>query len=267
VNTPSSKPSDGTPSVGDNSSRQLQVYQNPGTGRMHSLAFWDVELSSAEMLSVYNTGSANTADLSIDYGNYASSANLQHWYRLGLELDPDIGKDTGVYATSHDLTTNQGIVDDNDIITDAPEGAGGSPVTVTLPSAAANDGRSVTVYDNAGNAGAVDITIDGTGGNTVNGNASEVINEAFGARTYISDGSGNWNTTATNVSSSQGETGVTGAAGGTGATGATGETGETGEGGVTGSTGPGVASFRGALVHKSSNQTMTGSVAGDLTWQ
>ena len=263
ANTPSNIASDGSPTLADASNRTVAIYQNPGRGRMHSLAFWNVELSSAEMLSIYNTGSANTADLSIDYGNYASSANLQHWYRLGLEVDPDIGKDTGVYVTSHDLVQNGGTVDDNDIITDAPEGAGGSPVTVTLPAASANDGRSITVYDNAGNAGAADITIDTTGGDTVNGNALEVIDEAFGSRTYVSDGTSNWNTTQTNTTTGQGQTGATGETGSTGSSGSTGETGETGSTGVTG---PGVASFLGALVHKSANQTLTSSVSTDLTW-
>ena len=193
-----------------------------GAGRVHSAAVWNVELQANEVLSVYNSGSGDSADLGIDYGNYASSANLQHWYRLGIDADPDIGKDYGK-GTLVDLSSGgSATIDDNDVVTDSPTGGGLTPVTVTLPSAAANDGLEITVKDNAGNAENGTITIDTTGGDTVDTASTDVITIAYESKSYTSDGGSNWTRTGSNALDAQGSTGDFG---GTGPAGATGETG------------------------------------------
>ena len=54
------------------------------TGNIDEVAIWDTALSSAELLQIYNSGKA-TLDLSIDSGNYSSSANIKMWLRMGDE--------------------------------------------------------------------------------------------------------------------------------------------------------------------------------------
>ena len=92
----------------DQSGRSMRMSREASNafGRIHSVAFWDVALGSSEVASIYNTGSASQADLAIDFGSYASSANLQHWYRMGFAQLPDIGKDYGVgSAALKDMST------------------------------------------------------------------------------------------------------------------------------------------------------------------
>ena len=87
-------------------------------GRVHSVAFWNVTLTSGEVLEVYNGGSGSTMDLGNDKGNYVSSANLQHWWRLGHDSS-NIGRDYGYHAALKDLDFNPNIAV-SDIVADAP---------------------------------------------------------------------------------------------------------------------------------------------------
>ncbi len=208
-----------------------------GQGIMHSAAIWNVELTAAEVLSVYNTGSGGAVDLAFDFGSYTSSANLRHWYRLGFAVEPDIGKDYGNFV--RDLTTaGSESISDADIINDFPQGSGGEGlVTVTLPDAAANDGLQVTVKDFSGNAGDGAITVAPGGSDTVNSTTEDIIAEANLARTYTSNGISDWTIISTSTNSGAGQAGATGETGSTGLTGATGETGTTGLTGGTGATG------------------------------
>jgi hypothetical protein len=115
-----------------NSSRILKMGHNVagsssnGKGRMYSAAVWDSTLSAAEMLSIYNEGSGDLADLSVDFDNYASAADLVHWYRLGLAPDPNIGKDYGLSPLDAS-SGGSSPIDDSDVVVDAPSGSGGSP--------------------------------------------------------------------------------------------------------------------------------------------
>lgn len=86
-------------------------------GNIHSAAVWDVKLSAAAISSLWNSGTINTIDLTTDFGSYSSSANCQHWYRLGFDSN-DIGKDYGASSTLADLD-NTNMNADN-IVTDFP---------------------------------------------------------------------------------------------------------------------------------------------------
>ena len=82
-------------------------------------AFWNVALSSAEILAIYNTGLGGEFDLGADSGNYASSANLMHWWRFGHNRS-DIGRDYGKAANLIDLMDNATNIDTDDIVNEVP---------------------------------------------------------------------------------------------------------------------------------------------------
>ncbi len=174
--------------------------------RIHSTGLWNSVLTAAEILSIYNGGSGSQADLGVNFGSYVSAANLQHWWRLGFAVEPDIGKDYGK-ASILKPTTSTGAdpIDDADRDADFPTGSGGVElVAVTLPAANLNNGKEITVKDDSGNAANGAITIDTTGGDTVNGTPTETITSAFESRTYVSDGISNWATVGTNLGTSGG---------------------------------------------------------------
>ena len=55
-------------------------------GKLDEAALWNTALSSDAVTEIYNATANNTGkalDLSTDYNNYTSSANLQYWNRLG----------------------------------------------------------------------------------------------------------------------------------------------------------------------------------------
>ncbi len=193
-------------------------------GIFHSAAIWDVALTASEIASVYNTGSSDTADLAINFGNYVSSASLQHWYRYGLAQLPDIGKDYGSGTLRDQTSAGADDVDNADIVNDFPTGAGGvALVTVTLPDSATNDGLEISIKDEAGNAENGVVTIDTTGADTVDLLATDTIAVSFQSKSYVSDGAGNWSLIGSNALSGEGEVGATGETGATGATGNTGD--------------------------------------------
>ena len=52
-------------------------------GRIHQLQIWNSVLGANEVASLYNNGVGSVIDASRNFGDYSSSANLVHWYRLG----------------------------------------------------------------------------------------------------------------------------------------------------------------------------------------
>ena len=85
-------------------------------GRGASLAIWNSFLGVLEIPAIYNAGDL-AFNLQEDSGNYASAANLQHWFQIGKKVAPDIGEDT---VGSFDLITNASNIDDNDRVADVP---------------------------------------------------------------------------------------------------------------------------------------------------
>ena len=49
-------------------------------GKIDEVAVWNVELTSAEVTAIYNSG--NMLNVSSDSGNYASADNLSGYYRF-----------------------------------------------------------------------------------------------------------------------------------------------------------------------------------------
>jgi len=64
-------------------------------------------------------------------------------------------------------------------------------VTITLPTAEVRKGRVYTVKDESGAAATNNITVDTEGSETIDGSATDVLSDNYGAKTYYSDGS-NW---------------------------------------------------------------------------
>lgn len=114
------------------------------------------------------------------------------------------------------VATSTVLAGDRDKVLVNPAG----PVTITLPDAALNSGLEITIQDNNGSAGINTITIDTTGGDTVVGLSTDVIDIDSQAKTYTSDGTSNWTRTGSNALELGGATGDFGGTGATGETGA-----------------------------------------------
>jgi hypothetical protein len=63
--------------------------------------------------------------------------------------------------------------------------------TVTLPAANTMTNKKITIKDESGSAGTYNITVDGSGSETIDGAATKVINTNFGSITMYSNGA-NW---------------------------------------------------------------------------
>ncbi len=71
-------------------------------GRIHQLQLWNSVLGANEVASLYNNGAGSLVDASQNFGDYNSSANLVHWYRLGkIATFIGMGKD---FAGNLDLS-------------------------------------------------------------------------------------------------------------------------------------------------------------------
>ncbi len=97
----------------DSPGRQVFIATSVGAaffdGNVHTVAIWDTALTAIEAKAIWNKGSARGVDLLTDSGDYSSSADLMHWWRLGHD-DTDLGKDFGNASTLIDVGTNsQGI--------------------------------------------------------------------------------------------------------------------------------------------------------------
>jgi len=107
----------GSGTMADNN-RLIQIGQNGGvqpfSGFIHSIAVWDVDVSSAAT-ELYNSGVASTFNLS----KASFNANLQHWWRLGQDPD-DLGADSGIASVLRDVDTNSLNITAADIDSESP---------------------------------------------------------------------------------------------------------------------------------------------------
>ena len=89
--------------------RKYSTAFHPYQGNIDEIAFWNDTLTGPEILQIYNGGSA-TLDLSVNSGNYSSTANLQGWWRMG---------DGDTFPTIQDNSSNS----NNGTMTDMASGA------------------------------------------------------------------------------------------------------------------------------------------------
>jgi hypothetical protein len=90
-------------------------------GNIQMVALWSSRLSEAESTAIYNGGDVDNFNLNANSGNYVSSANLIHWWRLGINT-ADIGEDYaltpgGVGAI--DLMVSAGAISAADVVADS----------------------------------------------------------------------------------------------------------------------------------------------------
>ncbi len=84
--TPTSKVTDDAGTM-TNTDRVIKLGGNAaiGTfaGNIHQVQMWNSVLGANEAAALYNNGVGSVIDASRNFGDYSSSANLVHWYRLG----------------------------------------------------------------------------------------------------------------------------------------------------------------------------------------
>jgi len=108
--------------VHDNSSSDLDILEPSNRfatglqeGEKFWSAWWDTDLSSASILSIFNAKAG--ANLQSSFDNYAQSSNLVHWWRWGFN-STDIGEDSG--SSPIDMDVDSVDVTSDDIVSDVP---------------------------------------------------------------------------------------------------------------------------------------------------
>ena len=107
--TPTFKDTDNAGTMTDTARRVYVGGLNNDTqlwrGYIQSVALWSDVLTVREVLSVYNAGMVGAMNLQGSFEQYASSGDLEHWWRLGHDVSLlKIGQD---YEGSLDLTVHQ----------------------------------------------------------------------------------------------------------------------------------------------------------------
>ena len=69
------------------------------------MALWDTALTAAEAAAVYNSGAS--FDLQSDSGDYASSGDLQYYFRFENDLTDTMGNSNSNANAIGDATFNQ----------------------------------------------------------------------------------------------------------------------------------------------------------------
>lgn len=89
-------------------------------GKMLWTAAWRAALGAASQLEIF--GALSSIDLNVDGGNYASAADLAHWWRCGNEASPNLGKDyaTAGFTPTIDVEVNAVGITDADRVADVP---------------------------------------------------------------------------------------------------------------------------------------------------
>jgi hypothetical protein len=97
----------------------LSQSSSPWDGLMYSWAIYDSVLTAADVTAMYNGGNARDFDLDNDFGGYASSANLIHYFRLGIgTTHVDFGLDRA--AVPSDLSMTRATITSAELSTDIP---------------------------------------------------------------------------------------------------------------------------------------------------
>lgn len=118
---PSTVTVDDTSATMSDLTREIYVSPSnaPWAGLVHSVAVWSTPLSADEIASIHNA-KANV-NLNENFANYASSASLVHWFRLGYDVD-NIGTDYAAdpQPDALDLMTAATNITADDIVEDYP---------------------------------------------------------------------------------------------------------------------------------------------------
>lgn len=90
-------------------------------GLIAQISVWRT-IQDAAIASLYNGGNPNSLDLNSAFGSYSGAGDLAHWYRLGHEASPNLGKDfaTAGFTPTIDVEVNSVGITDADRVADVP---------------------------------------------------------------------------------------------------------------------------------------------------
>ncbi|KKN64838.1 hypothetical protein LCGC14_0487580 [marine sediment metagenome] len=83
-------------------------------GKIHSVSVWNTVLTQPKVTVLENSGRPQEIDNRVNSGAYDASANLVHYWRLGLDAS-DIGKDSGT-GTAIDIGDDAVNITSDDIV-------------------------------------------------------------------------------------------------------------------------------------------------------
>lgn len=91
------------------------------SGIISQMAVWRM-VEDAAISDLYNAGNPNSLDLNSSFGGYSGAADLAHWWRLGHEASPNLGKDfsTAGFTPTIDIEINAVGITDADRVADVP---------------------------------------------------------------------------------------------------------------------------------------------------
>ncbi len=90
-------------------------------GLIAQISVWRT-IQDAAIASLYNGGNPNSLDLNSSFGSYSGAADLAHWWRLGHEASPNLGKDSSSagFTPTIDVEVNAVGITDADRVADVP---------------------------------------------------------------------------------------------------------------------------------------------------
>ncbi len=90
-------------------------------GVIAQMAVWRT-IQDAAISDLFNGGNPNSLDLNSSFGGYSGAGDLAHWYRLGHEPSPNLGKDfaTAGFTPTIDIEVNSVGITDADRVADVP---------------------------------------------------------------------------------------------------------------------------------------------------
>lgn len=90
-------------------------------GPIAQLSVWRT-IQDAAIASLYNGGNPNALDLNSGFGSYAGASDLAHWWRLGHQPSPNLGKDYALagFTPTIDIEASAIGITDADRVADVP---------------------------------------------------------------------------------------------------------------------------------------------------
>lgn len=153
----------------------------PSTNNQTVYIGWDKDLSDTVLIGRSQAFGADDPKIPL-YTYYTDGSGV-----TSVDDERSVGRaaDSNVSTTSSDLTTSG----EDLIFVDTSS----NTVTITLASSDVDSGNNVFILDSGGNAGTNSITLATEGSETIDGNATKLIEEDYSAAAVASDGT-NWYT-------------------------------------------------------------------------
>lgn len=91
------------------------------SGLISQMSVWRT-IQDAAISDLFNGGNPNSLDLNSSFGGYSGAGDLAHWWRLGHEPSPNLGKDfaTAGFTPTIDVEVDSVGITDADRVADVP---------------------------------------------------------------------------------------------------------------------------------------------------